>query len=139
MARQKISIMALTFKASGAVSAYRAVGFDGAQASVQGQKVLGVSPRAVVSGDYSDADVMGTTLIELGGNVTKGQSLIVNNAGKAIAATGSLAVKAGATAVTSTGANGSTILSGADLPEYVFADAIDDGSAGDVVEVLLRR
>lgn len=139
MARQKITTLALTFLASGAVTAYRAIGFDGAQATVQGQKVLGVSQCAVMSGDYSDADVGGTTLIELGANVTKGASLIVDNAGKAIPATGSLAVKAGATAMTSTAANGSTVLSGADLPEYVFADALDDGSAGDVVEVLLRR
>lgn len=139
MARQKISILSLTFKASGAVGENRAIGFNGAQATTQGQKVMGVSPRPVADGSYSEADVAGTTLIQAGGNFTKGASLIVNNQGKAIAATGSLAIKAGATAMTSTAANGSTILQGSDLPEYIFADALEDATTDDVVEVLLRR
>jgi hypothetical protein len=137
---QSFVLLPLTFKATSAVTAKRAVGFNGAQATVKGQKVLGVSPRDVTNGDYSDVSVAGTEVIEAGGNFNAGDSLIVDNLGRAIAATGKLAIAAGATAVTSSAANGNAILSGSDLPEYVFADALENsGGAGDFVEVLLRR
>lgn len=139
MAMQKTPGLVLTFLASGAVAAFRAIGFDGAQASVQGQKVLGVSARAAGDGEYSDADVSGTTLVELGADVTLGASLIADASGKAIPATGNLAIATGATAVTSTAADGDTILTGADLPEFAFADALSAGSNGQVIEALLRR
>ena len=138
--KQRFVLLPLTFKASSTVTAKRAVGFNGAQASVKGQKVLGVSPRDVASGDYSDVSVAGTEVIEAGGNFNSGDSLIVDSQGRAIAATGRLAIAAGATAVTSSAANGNGILSGSDLPEYVFADALENsGGAGDFVEVLLGR
>lgn len=140
MPKQQAPLQSLTFKASGAVAEYRAIGFNGAQASVQGQKVMGVSPRPVDDAKHSDAIVSGTAVIETGGGFAAGASLIVDNQGRAIAATGALAVKAGATAVTSSAANGSTILQGADLPEFVFADALEiSAGAGEFVEVLLRR
>ena len=139
MPTQKAPLQTLTFHASGAVAAYRAIGFNDAQATVQGQKVKGVSNRAAADGEYADADTSGTTTAEAGGGFVIGASLIVDNQGRAIASTGSLAVKAGATAVTSSAANGA-ILQGGDAPEYVFADALETASgAGDLVEVLLRR
>lgn len=140
MGEQSISTLSLTFKASGAVNRRRAVGFDGAQATVQGQKVLGVSPRDVVSGFDSDAEVNGTTVIETGGAFAVGASLIVDSQGRAIAATGKLTLAAGAVAVTSAAANGNSVFTGADLPEFVFADALEASpGAGKMLEVLLRR
>ncbi len=97
---QKIAILTLTFKASGAVEAYRAVGFDGAQASVRGQKVLGVSGRDVLAGSYSDADAAGTTIVRCGGAFSKGDSLIVDAQGRAVKASGLISLKVGATTVT---------------------------------------
>lgn len=107
---------------------------------MQGQKVLGVSPRIVTSGGVSDVVVGGTAVIEAGGAFAAGASLIVDAQGRAIPASGKLAVDTGATAVTSTAADGDAILIGADLPEYVFADALEAATdAGEFVEVLLRR
>lgn len=132
-------LQSLTFIASGAVAAFRGVGFDGAQATVQGQKVRGVSPRAVADGEAGDAIVSGTAVMEAGAAFAKGDSLIVDSSGRAIKFTGALKVATGATEVTSSAANGA-ILTGSDLPEYVFADAEEAASgAGVFVEVLLRR
>lgn len=140
MAKQSIALLSLTFLAAGAVIAHRAVGFNGAQATMQGQKVMGVSPRPVDSGQYSDATAAGTAVIETGGPFAAGASLIVDSQGRAIASAGKLAVAAGATPVTSSAANGNTILTGGELPEFVFADALEaSGGAGVFVEVLLRR
>ncbi len=136
---QKIAILTLTYKASGAVEAYRAVGFDGAQATIRGQKVIGVSGRDAPSGSYSDVDAVGTTIVRCGGTFSKGDSLIVDTQGRAIKASGLIALKAGATAVTSINANGTNVFEGADLPEYIFADALEDGELDRVSEVLLRR
>lgn len=140
MSQQAISILKLTQKAAGAIAARRAVGFDGAQASVQGQKVLGIADFAVVNaGDQVTLDVAGTAIVETGGVFAPGDSLIVDNQGRAIVTTGPLTVKAGVTAVTSTAANGA-ILQGSDLPEHVFATAlVASTGAGQFVEVLLRR
>ncbi len=140
MAKQSIAILPLTFLASGAVAAHRAVGFNGAQATVQGQKVMGVSPRPVDSGYHSDVTAVGTAVIETGGIFSAGASLIVDSQGRAIASSGKLELAAGATAVTSSAANGNTIFAGGDMPEFVFADALEaSGGAGAFVEVLLRR
>lgn len=139
MGQQSIPGLVLTFTPTGTVAPRRAIGFNGAQASVQGQKVLGVSPRPASAGVNSDVEVSGTTVIEAGGAFARGASLIVDNQGRAIAATGALGIAAGATAVTSSAADGA-VLTGADLPEYVFADALEISSgAGAFVEVLLRR
>lgn len=138
--KQSSPLQSITYTAAGAVATYRGVGFDGAQATVQGQKVMGISQRAAADTDDSDAVVSGTSIIETGGNFAKGDSLIVDNQGRAIKFTSALKVAAGATAVTSSAANGSAILAGSDLPEFVFADALEASSgAGQFVEVLMRR
>lgn len=138
MPQQSSPLQSFTYRAAGAVAAYRGVGFDGVQATVQGQKILGVAQRAAAIGEDSDAVRSGSTVVEAGAAFAKGASLIVDAQGRAIAATGALAVAAGAVAVTSSAANGA-ILTGADLPEYVFADALEAaGAAGDLVEVLMR-
>ncbi|OIO55492.1 MAG: hypothetical protein AUJ55_10150 [Proteobacteria bacterium CG1_02_64_396] len=136
---QSIATLTLIFTASGAVAANRAIGFDGAQATVQGQKVQGVNRYAAADGEDGAAEASGTTVIETGGAFSVGDSLIVDSSGRAIASTGALAVAAGATAVTSSAANGA-ILTGGDLPEYIFADALEaSGGAGEFREVFLRR
>lgn len=136
---QAISLLALTVQAVGAISAHRAVGFDGAQATVQGQKIMGVSRVTDVDGAALPVDVAGSVTIESGAAISVGDSLIVDSAGRAIPVTGALGVAAGATAVTSAAANGA-ILTGADLPEFVLGDALEAASAaGEFIEVLLRR
>lgn len=115
MAKQGISTLSLTFQASSEVKRRRAIGFNGAQASVAGQKVMGISPRDTSLGNISDVTVIGTEVIETGGAFATGSSLIADAQGRAIVATG--------------GAG-----------EYVFSDALESaGAAGEFVEVLLRR
>lgn len=141
MSQQAITLLALSIAAApAAVTEYRAVDYTGAQATVQGQKVMGVSKRGALIGDGYDVAVMGTAVVEAGAAFAAGASLIVDVQGRAIASTGKLGIAAGATAVTSTAANGTAILIGGDGPEYVFADALQAATgAGDKVEVLLRR
>ncbi len=135
---QSITTLSLTKAASGAITARRAVGFDGAQAAVQGQKILGIAHTDAAAGDLVSIDAKGTAIVEAGAAINIGDSLIVDTQGRAIPTTGNLAVGAGATAVTSTAANGE-ILTGGDLPEYVFADALEAAAgAGEFIEVVLR-
>ncbi|CAK0772412.1 Lipoprotein [uncultured Gammaproteobacteria bacterium] len=129
----------LTFTASGAVGSYRCVGFAGAQATAQGQKVAGVARYGVAAGEPFPVIASGTAIIEAGGNVSVGDSLISDSQGRAIKSTGEIAIKAGVTAVTSAAAHGN-ILIGGDMPEFVFGDALMGASAaGNKIEVLLRR
>jgi len=138
MGRQSLVTLALTKKASGAVTQYRAVGFDGAQATVQGQKVLGVAAYDAVDGQEFPVNVDDTVLVEAGAAINVGDALIVDAQGRAIPAS-QLGVAAGATQVTSTAANGN-ILSGSIPPEYIFADALEAAAAaGDIIEVITRR
>jgi len=140
MSQQAITTLVLTLAAAGAVAVRRAVGFNGAQASVQGQKIMGIADYAVANvGDQLAVNAKGTVIVETGGVFAIGDSLIVDNQGRAIKTTGSLAVAAGGTAVTSTAANGA-ILTGGDSPEFVFADALAASTgAGQFVEVLMRH
>jgi len=140
MSKQSIPTLTLTVSAAGVIARYRGVGFNGAQASVQGQKIQGVARvAAAAAADKTPVDVAGSTIVESGAAFAIGDSLIVDAQGRAIAQTSALRVKAGAVAVTSTAANGA-ILEGGDAPEYVFADALEAATAaGEFVEVLLRR
>lgn len=136
---QAVSLMALSLRASGAVTEYRCVGFGGAQIAAQGAKVAGVADYAAADGALFAANCVGTAIVEAGAAIAVGDSLIADAQGRAIPSTGPLTVKAGATAVTSTAANGA-VLQGAGLPEFVFADALEAASgAGKFVEVLFRR
>lgn len=125
--------------APGAVTAFRGVDYTGAQATVAGQKIMGIAKRGAALGQGYEVAVIGTCLVEAGAAFNPGQALIMDAQGRAISNTGALAVKAGAVAMTSTAANGA-VLQGSDLPEFVFADAIGQAvNVGDIVEVLLRR
>jgi hypothetical protein len=140
MSQQALSLMALSISAAlSAVTEYRVVDYAGVQATVQGQKVMGVAKRGAITGDGFEVAVIGTAVVEAGAAFAVGASLIVDASGRAIASSGKLGIAAGATAVTSTAANG-LILTGGDASEYVFADALQAAVAiGDKVEVLLRR
>ncbi len=139
MSQQSISVLTLTVTASGAVTEGRAVGFDGVQAGVQGQKVMGVAVTDAADGEALALVTHGTAIMESGAAVAVGDSVMVDASGRAIAVSGDLGVAAGATGVTSTAANGA-ILSGADLPEYALGDALQAASAaGEFIEIMLRR
>ena len=139
MGRQFSPIQSLTVKASGALVQNRFVKFDGAQAGVQGEKVLGVAEFNAADTELATVGIAGTVVVEAGAAIAVGDSVITNASGKAIPVTGALAVASGATPVTSSAANGA-ILQGADLPDFVAGDALEAAAAdGDFIEVLLRR
>lgn len=126
--------------AAGTVMAYRCVTHAGAQATVQGEKVYGVANANMADGKAVPVVVVGTVRIESGAAVAVGDSLICDSQGRAIPATGALQVAAGATPVTSGAANGAAVLTGANLPEYVFADARTSAAgAGTIIVAALRR
>ena len=66
---QKTSLLTHTVTASGAVSAHRFVGFDGAQVAASGGKALGVSTFAATDGQDLAVDVIGTTVVETAGAI----------------------------------------------------------------------
>lgn len=139
MSKQQIELLSLSIATTSAVTARRGVGFDGAQATVQGQKIQGIAYTDAAVGDELRLTSAGTAIVEAGAAINVGDSLIVDAQGRAIPSTGKLEVAAGATAVTSSAANGA-ILTGGDSPEYVFGDALEAAAAaGDFVEVFLRR
>lgn len=138
MSATETPLQAATIVAAVAIIARRFVAYDNEMAGVQGEKVLGVAQRAAETGDAVAVTTAGTAIVETGGAFSRGDSLITDTSGRAIAATGALAIASGATGVTSSAANGE-ILEGADLPEFVIADALSDsGGAGAFVEVKLR-
>lgn len=133
-----IETLVLSGVASGAIAARRAVGFNDAQATAQGQKVKGVAKYAAA--DTADVAIIagGVVVVEAGAAIAIGNSLIADSQGRAIPSTGGLALGAGAVAVTSSAANGA-VLTGGDAPEFVFADALQAAAAaGEFIEALLR-
>lgn len=148
MSKQYNALRGDTLIAAGAVTAYRAVGFGGAQATAAGQKVLGVAATDAADGDTFLAHTIGSAPVTSGAAIAVGDSLIVDTQGRAIPAAAlavaNPTVDAGAVAMTSSAANGAVLtqgaITGADLPTYVFADALQAATgAGEVIEVLLRR
>ena len=107
------SVLTKTVKASGAVSAKRFVGYDGAQIGSAGAAAFGVSLFNADDGEALSIVVMGTAIVETGGAVSKGDKLTADANGRAIVAT------------TGTG-------------NVVNAIALEDASgAGQEIEVLL--
>ncbi|MEN2978143.1 DUF2190 family protein [Tistrella bauzanensis] len=82
----------------------RACGFGGAVVTTAGAKVFGISDQTLKTGEAGTLTVAGTTVIETGGTFTAGASLVTDAQGRAVAASGPLAVAAGATAVQFTAA-----------------------------------
>lgn len=138
MAAQANGIFPLTFKAPLPVLPRRCVGFGGGMVSTPGAKVAGVSEHGADAGAYYVAQCVGTAVVEAGAAIAVGDSLIADAQGRAVPSSGALAMDDGATPVTSSTASGPLV--GADLPEFVFADALEAApAAGAFVEVLLRR
>lgn len=148
MSRANISLLTLTVVAAGVIAAYRAVGFDDLQATVAGQKIKGFAKTAAAAiGDAIAVEAKGTVVAETGGAFTAGDALTIDANGRVVAAdplaVADPTINAGGVAVTSTAANGDVTTQGAItggyLPQYVFADALEDsGGAGEFVEILMR-
>lgn len=143
MSQQSRSILALSVLAAGAITTRRFVGFDGNQASVQGQKVAGVSRETIAAaGEYTSVDVAGTAVVETGGALNPGDTVISDNQGRAIVNSGALKIAAGAVAVTSAAANGTADITGSDTPEFIcgrVAPGQSSTGAGQFVEIILGR
>ncbi len=85
MSRQSYSVYDRTFSASAPVQAHRVVGWDGVQASVQGQSVAGVALANALAGEDFAVTMIGTAVIEAGGAIDPGDKLIAGDDGRAIA------------------------------------------------------
>lgn len=137
MAAAGNDLMTLGVVAAGPVIAYRGVGFDNLQAGALGQKIKGVAVHRAAAGEAVGIVVVGTAMVEAGAAIVGGDSLIVDAQGRAVPAA-ALTLAAGAVAVTSSAATGPLV--GAEPPDYIFADALQDAAAaGDIIEVLMRR
>jgi len=136
---QSRSILTLSAVSTGAIARGRAVTYAGGQVSAAGAKALGIArTAATAAGQDVQVSVIGTAVAEAGAAIAVGDSLVADAQGRLIPAQ-PLRVAAGATAVTSTAANGA-ILTGSDTPQVVVADALEAaGAAGAFVEVLLRQ
>lgn len=150
MTQQAISVLDLPIQATTAITEYRAVGFNGAQANVAGQKVFGIARRAAAVGQWTDVTALGTAVAEAGAAITAGQPLVTDASGRVIPATAlsaagwSLQLSAGGTPVTSVAANGAIIggsatLAGSDLPQHIIGFALQAAAgAGEFIEILVR-
>lgn len=158
MSQQAISLLDLSCLASAAVAQYRGVDFNDVQIAAAGAKIKGIAKRPAAAGEPFECTSYGTATCEAGAAITKGQALTMDASGRVVPATaltaaapgvGTLAITAGATAVTSSAANGAgTItgaptagaLSGGDLPQFIVGHALEAaGAAGAFIEVLLSR
>jgi len=121
------------------VTANRFVGFNGEQATVQGQKVLGVAKYGVNPGFEYSATVLGTEYVEAAGVINQGDPLISDSQGRATQAN-PLGIAAGAVAVTSAAANGQGDITGSEPAEHLVGYALSAATAaGQWVEILLRK
>jgi len=146
MSQQSRTVLDISVVASGAIAYGRCVGLvaptvsgalTGAQATVAGQKVIGVARRDAASGAFTELAVLGATPCEAGGAIPVGSRVQCDATGRVIVAT-ALTVATGATAVTSAAANGAGSIAGGDPPVFVIGTALQAASAaGDFIEVLI--
>lgn len=136
---QAISLLDLSLISAGAIARGRLVTFGGAQVAAANAKAVGVAKFGVAAaGADVSVTVCGTAVAEAGAAITVGQPLAADAQGRVVPAA-SLAVGTGATAVTSSAANGA-ILTGGELPQFIIGDALQAaGAAGAFIEILLRR
>lgn len=139
MSQQQVPLLKHPITSAGVISKRRLVGFDKLQATVQGQKVLGVADMdASAAGKDLPVIVMGTAICEAGAAVAAGATLISDASGRVITNTGAIKIAAGGVAVTSVAANGATDITGSDLPEFVVGYALEAAAgAGSFIEVRL--
>lgn len=96
--KPSIPLLVLTALAAGAVTARRFVGYDGAQATAQGQVVMGVADTDAASGAYFPVVHKGTGVIESAGAIAKGAPIVASANGRALqASTGQSATVTGIT------------------------------------------
>lgn len=147
MTQQCRPLLTLPAVSRQAVAYARAMAFDATvqypgemnliQASAAGQRVLGIAARGAAIGERFEVIAQGSAVCEAGAALSAGARVMSDASGRVIAAT-AIAVKAGATGVTSTAANGSALLDGAEPPLYAFGIALQDAAAaGDLIEVLI--
>lgn len=82
-----LSILALTVKAAATLTANRGVTALGAVPAA-GASILGVTRTSAATGDPTPVDVLGTTEVEVGGTITAGGPLMVDNQGRFLDHTG---------------------------------------------------
>ena len=80
---QNIALLTLTVVASAAVASQRFVGYDGAPSGA-GDVALGVSRSDADTGDALPVDTIGTSIVESGAAITKGDSLEPDADGRAV-------------------------------------------------------
>lgn len=146
MSQQARSVLDISVQASGAISYARGVAITtpnsastptGLQATVAGQKIIGIARRDAANNAFTDVTCLGTAVCEAGAAVAVGARVQCDAVGRVVTAT-ALTVAAGATAVTSAAANGAGSIAGGDPPVYVFGTALQAASAaGDFIEVLI--
>jgi len=107
---QKRPLLTDTIKASGNIAEHRFVTCANEQADEAGAIVAGVSDTAIEAGGYGAIDVLGTTLVDVGGTISRGDDLATDENGKAVKA---------------------------EEGQYVCARALYDAAAGQTTEVLL--
>lgn len=143
MSRQRIALLDMPIPAApSAVLESRAVDFNGAQITVAGAPVFGISKQPAAAGEPYELAVLGTAVCETGAAFAKGAAVMSDASGRVIAApAATVATAAGATAVTSSAANGAiNTVAGATLPQYVIGYALEASTGvGQFVEVLLSR
>ncbi|NVJ90870.1 MAG: DUF2190 family protein [Methylocystaceae bacterium] len=84
MSQTEKVLHAETIIASGAVTARRLVGFDGAQATVTGAKVMGPAVNDAADGEPVAVNAIGSLLVESGAAVAVGADIVTDTQGRAI-------------------------------------------------------
>lgn len=136
---QATPILTTTVRAAGTISRGRGVGFNGAQIAAAGGKPQGIAVTAAVAGQDVALVSCGTAICETGGAITLGAALAMDAQGR-VGVAAALAIATGATAMTSTAANGAGVITGGEPAQYVVGDAMQAAAgAGEFIEVLLRR
>jgi len=106
MSQTEKVLHAETLTASGAVTARRLVGFDGAQATATGVKVMGPAANDAADGEPVAVNVIGSLLVEAGAAIAAGADVVTDTQGRAItnpAVGGEFIVGQAATAVSGAG------------------------------------
>jgi hypothetical protein len=147
MSNTQMSVLSIPAVAQAAISYGRAVnvvssGYPAtiaAQATVAGQKVIGIAARAAAAANAEfEIIALGIAQCESGAAITSGTRVACDSVGRVIPAA-ALAVAAGAVAVTSAAANGATAITGGDPPVFCFGIALEAAAAaGQFIEVLIR-
>ena len=83
---QKRPLLTETVKSASDILENRFVTYAGKQAATAGEIVQGVSDTSIEAGGYVAVDVIGTTIVDVGGTFVKGDDLATDANGKAVKA-----------------------------------------------------